>query len=178
MIRVAALRVTGLALVAASTVLVAVHLGHLRAGTDASVGLRAPVIHETAPTSTSSPAPRTETRTETVTAAVLVETVPRPAPPAVTTGCADALAYLSAHQAPGFVDVCGPGTASGHYGFTCWNVAGRCPNGAKVIRIACPAPFVYMNEAHNSWSLVGRGSGIDPYGQGTSAEQAFCDRLT
>jgi hypothetical protein len=50
-----------------------------------------------------------------------------------------------------------------------------CPDGAKVIHIACPAPFVYMNEAHNSWTLIGGGSGFDPYGQGTPAERAFCD---
>jgi hypothetical protein len=100
-----------------------------------------------------------------------------PPPPAVSTGCADALAYLTAHQAEGFVATCGPGTAFGRYGVTCWNVAGMCPNGARVIRIACPAPFVYMNEAHNSWSLTGRRTGIDPFGQGTPAERAFCDRL-
>ncbi len=96
---------------------------------------------------------------------------------AVTTGCAEALAYLASHQAPGFVDVCGPGTALGHYGFTCWNTPGHCPDGGRVIHIACPAPFVSMNEAHNSWSLQGRRSGIDPYGQGTPAEQQFCDRF-
>lgn len=98
-------------------------------------------------------------------------------PPAVTTGCADALAYLGAHQAPGFVDVCAPGSALGHYGFTCVNVPGRCPDGARLIHVACPAPFVYMNEAHNSWALLGQRSGIDPYGEGTPAEQAYCNRL-
>ena len=64
----------------------------------------------------------------------------------------------------------------GHYGHTCWNVAGVCPDGAKFIHIACPAPFVYMNEAHNSWTLIGEGSGFDTYGQGNPAERAFCDR--
>lgn len=102
-------------------------------------------------------------------------TVARPLP-AVTTNCNDALAYLAAHQAPGFVDACGDGSALGHYGHTCFNVAGMCPDGAKFIHIACPAPFVYMNESHNSWTLIGRASGFDIYGQGSPAERAFCDR--
>jgi hypothetical protein len=100
-----------------------------------------------------------------------------PPAPAVTTDCADALAYLGTHAAPGFATACSPGSALGHYGFTCLNVSGMCPNGARLIRIACPAPFVYMNEAHNSWTLIGRRSGIDPYGQGTPAEQAVCNRF-
>jgi hypothetical protein len=106
---------------------------------------------------------------------------PPPPPPPVTTpapagDCAAALAYLAAHQAPGFVDTCGTGTALGHYGVACWNST-YCPGGQKVVHIACPLPFVYMNEAHNSWTLVGAGSGIDPHGQGGPAEQAYCDRL-
>lgn len=91
--------------------------------------------------------------------------------------CASALAYLAAHQAPGFVDVCAPGSALGHYGFTCSNVAPHCPNGARVIHIACPAPFVYKNEAHNSWTLTGGATGIDPFGQGSPTEQASCSSL-
>ena len=107
---------------------------------------------------------------------------PPPPPPPPTTvpapagGCGEALAYLAAHQAPGFVATCGPGTAFGHYGVACWNSV-YCPGGQKIVRIACPLPFVYMNEAHNSWTLVGMGSGIDPHGQGSAAEQAYCDRL-
>ncbi|MEP6623696.1 MAG: hypothetical protein ABJC79_04590 [Acidimicrobiia bacterium] len=97
--------------------------------------------------------------------------------PTVATDCGDALAYLASHQAPGFVDVCGPGTALGHFGFTCWNTPVHCPDGAKVIHIACPAPFVYMNEAHNSWSLQGLRTGVDPYGQGNLQERQFCDRF-
>ncbi|MGZ6907821.1 MAG: hypothetical protein ACXVJ7_09120 [Acidimicrobiia bacterium] len=99
---------------------------------------------------------------------------PPPPPPAVTTGCGEALAYLAAHQAPGFADTCADGSALGHYGFTCADVPGMCPD-VRIIHIACPAPFVYMNEAHNSWVVIGQASGIDPYGQGTGAERAFCD---
>ena len=145
---------------------------------DAPAGVSAPTTPTTAAATTSTTAP--------VVPAVLAARLdapsapappPPPPPPAVTTTCADALAYLAAHQAPGFVDVCGPGSALGRYGYTCWNIPGRCPDGAKVIHIACPAPFVYMNEAHNSWALQGRQSGIDPYGQGSPDERAFCDRL-
>lgn len=95
------------------------------------------------------------------------------AAPVLATTCADALAYLAAHQAPGFVDTCADGSALGHLGYTCADVAGRCA-GQRFIRIACPAAFVYMNEAHNSWVLTGLGSGLDPYGQGTVAERAAC----
>jgi hypothetical protein len=94
--------------------------------------------------------------------------------PAVSTTCADALAYLAAHQAPGFSDVCADGTALGHLGVTCVNLAGMC-EGQRIIRIACPAPYVYMNEAHNSWVLIGARTGIDPYGQGNAAERAACE---
>ena len=92
----------------------------------------------------------------------------------MTTTCADALAYLAAHQAPGFSDVCAAGTARGHLGFTCVNQAGMC-EGLRIIRIACPAPFVFMNEAHNSWVLIGARTGIDPFGQGSAAERAACE---
>jgi hypothetical protein len=44
----------------------------------------------------------------------------------------------------------------------------------QYVHIACPAPFVYMNEAHNSWVLTGQRTGIDPYGQGSAAERAAC----
>lgn len=91
--------------------------------------------------------------------------------------CSAALEYLAGHQAPGFVAVCAPGSALGHYGYTCWNTAPYCPNGGRVIHIACPEPFVYMNEAHNSWTLTGTGSGIDPFGQGDPAQQAACNQL-
>ncbi len=102
-------------------------------------------------------------------------TAPPAAAPAFTTECGDALAFLASHQAPGFVDTCAPGSALGHYGYTCATVPGRC-DGVRIIHIACPAPFVFMNEAHNSWTVIGQGAGIDPYGQGNAAEQAACNR--
>lgn len=91
-------------------------------------------------------------------------------------GCAPALAYLHAHQAPGFTDVCAPHSAFGHYGVTCVNHLPQCAPGTKVIYIACPADFVYRNEAENSWVLTGGPGRIDAYGQGTPAEQATCNR--
>ena len=93
----------------------------------------------------------------------------------MSTSCADALAYLAAHQAPGYTDECGDGTAFGHLGVTCVNQPGMC-EGERLIHIACPAPFVFMNEAHNSWVLIGQRAGIDPYGQGSAAERAACDQ--
>lgn len=47
---------------------------------------------------------------------------------------------------------------------TCANEAGVCPNEA-IIAIADACPAAYMNEASNSWSLLGLSSApIDPYG--------------
>jgi len=126
-----------------------------------------PAPPPTAPSTTTLP-PTTTTSTTTVPPA------PPPAPaPAPSTSCADALAYLAAHQAPGFTDLCADGSAFGHLGVTCVDQPGMCP-GARIVHIACPAPFVYMNEAHNSWVLLGQRTGIDPYGQGTDAERAAC----
>jgi hypothetical protein len=112
-------------------------------------------------------APSTAAPTTTTT------TVTRVPSPVVATSCADALAYLATHQAPGFTDLCADGSALGHLGVTCVNEPGMCP-GRRVVHIACPAPFVYMNEAHNSWVLTGERSGVDPYGQGSDAERAAC----
>jgi hypothetical protein len=78
-------------------------------------------------------------------------------------GCDAALAYLHAYAAPGFTLEC-PGYADGHQGMTCFDEPGSCPN-AAVIAIATPCPQSYMNEASNSWVLIGRSNApIDPYG--------------
>ena len=78
-------------------------------------------------------------------------------------GCQSAIAYLDANAAPGFAIEC-PGYAEGHQAMTCDNVAGVCP-GTKVIAISTPCPAAYMNEASNSWVLMGaRKAPIDPYG--------------
>jgi hypothetical protein len=78
-------------------------------------------------------------------------------------GCSYALAYLASHAAPGFGFAC-PGNSLGHQAMTCVNVAGVCP-GADLITITVPCPAAYMNEASNSWVLLGlRKAPIDPYG--------------
>ena len=77
-------------------------------------------------------------------------------------GCGPALAYLAAHAAPGFTFQC-PGYAMGNQAMTCVNHAPQCA-GQRIIAIAVPCPAAYMNEAHNSWVLIGQGTGIDPYG--------------
>ena len=78
-------------------------------------------------------------------------------------GCASALTYLQSHAAPGFMLEC-PGWADGHQAMTCDNVAGVCP-GAKVIAISVPCAAAYMNEASNSWVIIGESNAaIDPYG--------------
>ena len=82
---------------------------------------------------------------------------------ATTWGCAAALAYLQAYAAKGFALEC-PGDAEGHDAMTCLAVDGACPASA-VIAIADPCPAAYMNEASNSWVLLGASDApIDPYG--------------
>jgi hypothetical protein len=78
-------------------------------------------------------------------------------------GCSAALAYLRTHAAPGFRFEC-PGYALGHQAMTCANHPPQCP-GARIIVIAVPCRAAYMNEASNSWVLLGlRHHAIDPYG--------------
>ena len=95
---------------------------------------------------------------------VSVHTVSAPVAPATPPGygCADALAYLTAHAAPGFRFEC-PGYALGHQAMTCLNEPGVCP-GYGLIAISVPCAAAYMNEAHNSWVVLGDSTGIDPYG--------------
>ena len=141
--------------------------------------------HQVASTSTQSSlatrreAPSTIPVTATTTspsAAATPTTPPAPAPavplvpvreaaPAVPGGygCALALAYLTAHAAPGFTLEC-PAWADGHQAMSCDNVPGICP-GTKLIAISTPCPAAYMNEASNSWVVLGESNAaLDPYG--------------
>jgi hypothetical protein len=78
-------------------------------------------------------------------------------------GCGAALAYLSTHAAPGFRFEC-PAYSLGHQAMTCINMAGVC-SGERLITITNPCRAAYMNEASNSWVLLGlRSAPIDPYG--------------
>src|SRR5689334_20235101 len=92
------------------------------------------------PTATAAAPPTTSVTRPVAVAPPPVTAAPAPAP-AFTTSCRDALAYLAANQAPGYVDTCAPGSALGHYGYACANVPGRC-SGVRIVHIACPAPFV------------------------------------
>ena len=79
-------------------------------------------------------------------------------------GCTAALAYLDAYAAPGFTLEC-PGDAGGHQAVTtCASLSSPC-DVERVIEIADPCPAAYMNEASNSWVLLGEADvPIDPYG--------------
>jgi hypothetical protein len=80
-------------------------------------------------------------------------------------GCPAALAYLNAHAAPGFTLEC-PASSQGHQASTsCVSQSSPCDE-QHVITIADPCPAAYMNEASNSWVLLGESNApIDPYGQ-------------
>src|SRR4051794_15851734 len=152
-------------------------VGHRRSG----VEVLGEQITRPAVTSSRAVAPATSTTTGAaataappqVSATVTTTATAPSGQPAVAMSCADALAYLASHQAPGFTDLCADGSAFGHLGVTCVDQAGMCA-GTRIVHIACPAPFVYMNEAHNSWVLTGQRTGIDPYGQGSAAARAAC----
>ena len=78
-------------------------------------------------------------------------------------GCGAALAYLQAYAAKSFTLEC-PGYAEGREAMTCMNQAGVCP-GTSVIAIADPCPQAYMNEASNSYVILGLAdTPIDPFG--------------
>jgi hypothetical protein len=79
-------------------------------------------------------------------------------------GCNAALDYLTAYAAPGFWLVC-PGSARGHQALTaCQSGTSPC-SALRIIVIADPCPAAYMNEASNSWALMGASDApVDPYG--------------
>jgi len=84
---------------------------------------------------------------------------------AIAFGCGPALVYLHAYAAPGFALEC-PGNAGGHQATTtCVNGRTHCSLGGELIVIADPCAAAYMNEASNSWVLLGMSRApIDPYG--------------
>lgn len=105
---------------------------------------------------------RPEAPPTTVAPPVTTPPVTAPATPYAYT-CGAALSYLAAHSAPGFRFEC-PGYALGHQAMTCMNEPGVCP-GQKLIAIAVVCPASYMNEASNSWVVIGKSNApIDPYG--------------
>lgn len=125
-------------------------------------------------TSQAAPGPSRSAASPSPATSALVTTAPTPAPPAahaqaaLTTshpsGCAAALAYLAAHAAPGFVSSCPHPDGAFQATTTCMN-APQCSPGTAFIWIADPCPAAYMNEASNSWVIVGQSSApIDPFG--------------
>jgi len=145
-----------------ATLRIAGHIEELQA-----VGAGATAIATTTTTTTTSTVSPTTTTTTTAPSA---PPVPAPSPTAGTpargrataTGCDAALAYLRAYAAPGFQLEC-PAYAEGHQGMTCLNES-VCPH-AAIIAIAVACPQSYMNEASNSWVLIGQSDApIDPYG--------------
>jgi hypothetical protein len=83
---------------------------------------------------------------------------------ATASGCSAALEYLNAYAAPGFAFEC-PGFAQGHQAMTtCVSLTSPC-SALRLIVIADPCPNAYMNEASNSWALIGASdASLDPYG--------------
>ena len=130
----------------------------------------------TSTTSTTTTLPPPPPPVVPVSAPVPPPAAPAPPPPAPVTssalpargqatayGCTAALAYLAAYSAPGFNFEC-PGYALGHEAMTCINEPGACPN-ENLIAISDPCAHAYMNEASNSWVLIGQSTApIDPYG--------------
>ncbi|MDE3086749.1 MAG: hypothetical protein KGJ77_08275 [Acidobacteriota bacterium] len=132
------------------------------------------------PAAAGNPAPTAPTtvRPEPAPPPVPVPVVPLPPPPSVPVvvdtviapatgpdgGCQAALSYLSANAAPGFVASC-PHDAGGHEATTVCDGPPDCAAGTMFIWIADPCPAAYMNEASNSWVLIGRSDAPwDPYG--------------
>jgi hypothetical protein len=133
-----------------------------------------------APAPTSVPTTTTTTTTAVASApapvaapapAATVAAAPAPSDPglvppvgqATAWGCGAALAYLQAYAAKGYTLEC-PGYAEGREAMTCLNQATACP-GTSVIAIADACPQAYMNEASNSYVLLGQAdTPIDPFG--------------
>ena len=118
-----------------------------------------------APAPASAPAPAPAQVSDAPTESYVAQTSGLPvAGEATGYGCAAALAYLSAYAAPGFWLVC-PGSARGHQAETvCESGASPC-SVMSIIVIADPCPAAYMNEASNSWVMMGASDApIDPYG--------------
>jgi hypothetical protein len=138
-------------------------------------GIPATPTHVISPPSSTEPAaaPTPAAPTPAAPTATPQAVVPAPAPfsgavppfgKAWAWGCAAAVAYLNAYAAPGFTISC-PGNAGGHQAATtCISGYSLCSDGRSIV-IADPCPAAYMNEASNSWVLLGLlDAPIDPYG--------------
>jgi hypothetical protein len=80
-------------------------------------------------------------------------------------GCAAAVAYLEAYAAPDFIIACAIDPDEHQATTTCISGTSPC-NLGRFILIADPCAAAYMNEASNSWVLMGLSDApIDPYGR-------------
>lgn len=110
----------------------------------------------------------TTTTTTTLPAVSFVEsTAADELPPpgeATAYGCAAAAQYIAAYAAPGFWLAC-PSYSRGHQASTvCESTTSRC-SVLRIITITDPCAAAYMNEASNSWVLMGLSDApLDPYG--------------
>ncbi len=79
-------------------------------------------------------------------------------------GCAAAAQYIAAYAAPGFWLAC-PASSRGHQASTvCESTTSPC-SVLRIITITDPCAAAYMNEASNSWVLMGLSDApLDPYG--------------
>jgi hypothetical protein len=137
----------------------------------------------TSPTSTttSTSSTTTTTTTSTTTTSTTTTTTPTtlpalsfvqptaadelpPAGEATAYGCAAAAQYIAAYAAPGFWLAC-PAYSRGHQASTvCESTTSPC-SVLRIITITDPCAAAYMNEASNSWVLMGLSDApLDPYG--------------
>ena len=128
----------------------------------------------TTTTSTTSTTPTTTTPTTTTTTTTTLPALSFVQPTAVNElpppgeatafGCAAAAAYIAAYAAPGFWVAC-PASSRGHQASTvCESTTSHCST-LRIITISDPCAAAYMNEASNSWVLMGLSDApIDPYG--------------
>jgi hypothetical protein len=125
----------------------------------------------TTSTSTTTTTTSTTTTTTTTTTLPAVSFVQSTAadelpPPGEATayGCAAAAQYIAAYAAPGFWLAC-PAFSRGHQASTvCESTTSAC-SVLRIITITDPCAAAYMNEASNSWVLMGLSDApLDPYG--------------
>jgi hypothetical protein len=132
--------------------------GHHAAIEEAAAAMAAAIVRPITPPPPPAPAP--------TAAAAVAPSEPGAVPTvgqATAWGCGAALAYLQTYAAKGFTLEC-PGYAEGREAMTCMNQAGACP-GTSVIAISDPCPQAYMNEASNSYVILGVAeTPIDPFG--------------
>jgi hypothetical protein len=134
-------------------------------GTGRGAGSPPPAAAAAAPAPAPAPAPVPTPTAAAPTETFVAHTAGLPlAGEATRYGCDAALAYLTAYAAPGFWLVC-PADARGHQAMTACQSGSSLCSILRIIVIADPCPAAYMNEASNSWVLMGASDApLDPYG--------------